>query len=71
MSIKFSARWIAGSSCMHMENGDLRIAVQKTTTRRISVLRIVNKETYAVLSSKLVVNLTHMQGALEKINFFW
>ena len=41
-------------------NGDLRIAVQKTTPRWISGLKDVNKETYAVLSSKFVVNLTYM-----------
>ena len=34
-------------------NGDIRIAVQKTIPRWISVLRVVNKETYAVLSRKI------------------
>ena len=39
----------------HNPNKDIRIAVQKTTPRWISVLRVVNKETYAVLSSNFVV----------------
>ena len=43
-----------GPKAKYWPNGDLRIAVQKMTSRWISVERVVNKETYAVLCLSLI-----------------